>query len=188
MIEEGTPITAGSGWQRKGRGPEVWNFKMERMRFRKQFDNVPPSEFTDKVLEVNRVAKKIKGGDKIGFAALVAVGNRKGKVGLGYGKARDLRSAIAKANSKAKKNVFPIVMRGSTLPRRIAIKQGAARLLLMPAPRGAGLIAGGVVRNILDLAGVVDVSAKILGTNNPMANAQATITALKILSKNHGTA
>jgi len=161
---------------------------MERTRFRNQSEMSQPGEFVDKVLVVNRVAKKIKGGDKIGFAALVAVGNKNGKVGLGYGKAGDLRSAIAKANSKAKKNVFQIVMKESTLPRRITIKQGAARLLLMPAPRGAGLIAGGVVRNILNLAGVVDVSAKILGTDNPMANAQATIEALKILSKNNGTA
>ena len=170
------------------RAKEVWIFKMERTRFRSQSEIAQPGEFADKVLVVNRVAKKIKGGDKIGFTALVAVGNRNGKIGLGYGKAGDLRSAIVKANSKAKKNVFQIVMRESTLPRRITLKQGAVRLLLMPAPRGSGLIAGGVVRNILDLAGVVDVSAKILGTNNPMANAQATIEALKILSKNHGTA
>jgi len=165
---------------------------MERGRFRggfnKQINIVQPGDFTDKVLVVNRVAKKIKGGDKISFAALVAVGNKQGKVGLGYGKAGDLRAAIAKATSQAKKKVFLVAMRGSTIPRRISIKHGAARLLMMPAPRGAGLIAGGVVRNILGLAGVADVSAKILGTNNPMANAQAAIKALEILNKDHGTA
>ncbi|MEX0587610.1 MAG: 30S ribosomal protein S5 [Patescibacteria group bacterium] len=146
-----------------------------------------PEDFTDKVLVVNRVAKKIKGGDKINFAALVAVGNGKGRVGLGYGKARDLRSAIGKATSQAKKRIFSVAMRGSTLPRRISFKQGAAQLLLMPAPRGSGLIAGGVVRSILKLAGVPDASAKILGTDNAMANAQAMIRALEVLSKDHGT-
>ena len=145
-----------------------------------------PEDFTDKVLVVNRVAKKIKGGDKISFAALVAIGNGKGKIGLGYGKAGDLRSAINKATTKAKKTIFSVAMRGSTLPRRITIKQGAAQLLLMPAPRGAGLISGGVVRDILKLAGVLDASTKILGTNNAMANAQATILALEVLSKNYG--
>lgn len=145
-----------------------------------------PEDFTDKVLVINRVAKKIKGGDKIGFAALVAIGNGKSKVGLGYGKAGDLRSAITKATTKAKKNIFSVAMKDSTLPRRIVIRQGAAHLLLMPAPRGAGLISGGVVRSILKLAGVLDASTKILGTNNPMANAQATIKALEVLSKNNG--
>lgn len=153
---------------------------------RKNFGTSLPEDFTDKVLMINRVAKKIKGGDKISFAALVAVGNGKGKVGLGYGKAGNLRTAITKATSQAKKKIFPITMKDSTLPRRITIKQGAAQLLLMPAPRGAGLIAGGVVRSILKLAGVSDVSSKILGTNNAMANAKATIRALEILSKDNG--
>ncbi len=139
------------------------------------------SEFTDKVLVINRVAKKTKGGDKKGFAALVAVGNRNGRVGLGYGKAADLRSAIAKATSRANRKVFTVPIKDFTLPRRIEIKEGAAHLLLMPAPHGAGLIVGGVVRHILKLAGVSDASGKILGSNNPMANAQLTILALKEL-------
>ncbi len=138
-------------------------------------------DFKDKVLVINRVAKKIKGGDKIGFAALVAVGNRKGKIGLGYGRAADLRSAIDKARSRAKKNVFSVPLEGSTLPRRIQVKEGAGVVLLKPATQGAGLIAGGVVRSILELVGVTDASAKILRTRNPMTNAKATIKALKML-------
>lgn len=138
-------------------------------------------DFKDKVLVINRVAKKIKGGDKIGFVALVAVGNRKGKIGLGYGRAADLRSAIDKARSRAKKNVFSVPLEGSTLPRRIQVKEGAGVVLLKPATQGAGLIAGGVVRSILELVGVTDASAKILRTRNPMTNAKATIKALKML-------
>jgi len=139
-------------------------------------------ELSDKVLDINRVAKKIKGGEKIGFTALVAVGNSKGKVGLGYGKAPDLRSAIDKARKSAKQNRFEISLKDTTIPRRIETKFSAARVLMMPAPRGAGLIAGGVMRDILGLAGVRDVSAKILGTNNPATNAKATIKALKDLA------
>ena len=138
-------------------------------------------DFKDKVLVINRVAKKIKGGDKIGFVALVAVGNRKGKIGLGYGRAADLRSAIDKARSRAKKNVFSVPLEGSTLPRRIQVKEGAGVVLLKPATQGAGLKAGGVVRSILELVGVTDASAKILRTRNPMTNAKATIKALKML-------
>uniref|UniRef100_A0A831YZM4 Small ribosomal subunit protein uS5 n=1 Tax=candidate division WWE3 bacterium TaxID=2053526 RepID=A0A831YZM4_UNCKA len=151
-------------------------------------ESVGGEEFTDKVLGINRVAKKIKGGDKVSFAALVVVGNKKGKVGLGYGKAGDLRSAIAKATSQAKKKVFTVPIKDATLPRRIAVQEGAAHLLLMPAPYGAGLIAGGVVRSILELAGFADASVKILGTDNPMANAQVAISALKKLSQNYASA
>ncbi|MEX1061789.1 MAG: 30S ribosomal protein S5 [Patescibacteria group bacterium] len=136
----------------------------------------------DKVLSVNRVAKKISGGEKISFASLVAVGDRKGKVGLGYGKAADLRSAIGKAQKAAKKSTFQVPLKGSTIARRLTVHLGAAEILLKPAPRGAGLIAGGVVRDILDLVGVRDVSAKILGTKNPITNAKATMKALMLLA------
>jgi len=149
--------------------------------------NLNQGELTDKVLVINRVSKKVKGGGKIGFTALVGVGDRKGKVGIGYGKATNLRSAIDKANAKAKKNIFSVTLKDSTLPRRILVKQGAGKVLLMPAPKGAGLIAGGVVRNILKLAGISDASAKILGTNNPLTNAKATIKALKMLGDKNGT-
>ncbi|GMR19114.1 MAG: 30S ribosomal protein S5 [Patescibacteria group bacterium] len=165
----------------------VGYFGMQRGRKRRFAGSSPArQEFADKVLVINRVAKKIKGGDKIGFTALVAVGNRKGKIGLGYGRARDLRSAIEKAKTKAKKNIFSVPLKGPTLPRRIQVKEGAGVVLLMPAPSGAGLIAGGVVRNILKLAGAIDASAKILGTDNPMTNAKATIKALKMLEDEDG--
>lgn len=157
------------------------------MEKEKQRNQTFSDEFTEKVLVVNRVAKKIKGGDKIGFAALVAVGNRNGKIGLGYGKAQDLRSAIAKAHSKAKREIFTVILKDGTLPRRILVKDGAVEILLMPAPRGTGLISGGVVRSILELAGVKDVSTKIIGTRNPTINAQAMIKALEKLNEKHGS-
>ena len=145
-------------------------------------------ELSDKVLVVNRISKKVKGGDKIRFAALVAVGNRQGKVGLGYGKAADLRSAIGKATSQAKKKIFTVAMRGTTIPRRVVVNDGAAKILLAPAPKGAGLISGGEVRDVLELAGIADISTKILGTDNPIINAQATVAALKELAqKSNGT-
>lgn len=140
-------------------------------------------ELSNKVLVVNRVAKKTKGGEKIRFAVLVAVGNRGGRVGLGYGKAADLRAAIEKATSAAKRKIFTVSMKGSTIPHRVVVHEGAAEILLAPAPRGAGLISGGAVRDVLELAGVADVSTKILGTDNPVINAQAVITALKNLSQ-----
>lgn len=152
-------------------------------RFRRPLDR---GGLANKVLVINRVAKKVKGGAKISFTALVAVGDRQGKIGLGYGKAPNLRSAIDKATAQAKKKVFTVPLEGSTLPRRILVKEGAARVMFKPAPQGAGLIAGGVVRSILGLLGVSDVSAKILGTSNPTTNAKATIKALKELGKKYG--
>jgi|SRR3990172_12629489 len=159
-------------------GPEQedWIFKMAEYRSRQ----TDLGGMEDKVLSVNRIAKKIKGGEKIGFASLVVVGDKKGKVGLGYGKAADLRSAIEKAQKAAKKAAFLVPLKGPTIARRLTVRLGAAEILFKPAPRGAGLIAGGVVRDILNLVGVRDVSAKILGTNNSLNNAKATIKALKI--------
>jgi small subunit ribosomal protein S5 len=136
-------------------------------------------EFQDKVLMINRISKKVKGGDKIGFSSLVGVGNGAGKIGIGYGKARDLRTAIEKGKRKAKASVFSTPLAETTVPRRIDVKEGAAKIIIKPAPRGFGLIAGGVVRDILELAGYKDASAKILGSRNKMSNAKATITALR---------
>lgn len=138
-------------------------------------------EIYEKVVAVNRVAKKIAGGERIGFTALVAVGDKKGGVGVASGKAPNLKSAIDKATARAKKEMFAANLRGTTIPYAVKVKEGAAKLILKPAPRGAGLIAGGVLRDILELAGVRDISAKILGTSNKVSNAQALIKALKSL-------
>ena len=140
-------------------------------------------EFAEKVIQVSRVSKKTKGGNKIGFSVLMVVGDRKGKVGVGLGKAGDVLSAIKKGVRLAKKNLFQVPLKGTTLPHDIRFKFGAAKLLLKPAPPGSGVIAGGSVRSVMEAAGVKDVSSKVLGTRNQASNVYATIAALKTLRK-----
>lgn len=140
-------------------------------------------EFSEKVIQIKRVSKKIKGGNRIGFSALVGVGNKKGKVGVGLGKAPDVRSAIEKGIIRAKKNLFKVPLSGTTIPHEISIKRGAAKIMLKPAPPGSGLIAGGPVRVVVSLAGIEDISSKILGSSNKSNNVHATVAALRRLKK-----
>ena len=140
-----------------------------------------PREFEEKVVQVKRVSKKTKGGNKIGFTALVVVGNKKGKVGLGLGKAADVSSAVKKASSFAQRHLIEVPMRGTTIPHEVGLKLGAARLILKPAPAGSGVIAGGAVRAVVEAAGIKDVVGKILGTANKANNVYATLEALKRL-------
>ncbi|MBC7364216.1 MAG: 30S ribosomal protein S5 [Candidatus Aminicenantes bacterium] len=138
-------------------------------------------ELKDQVISIRRVTKVVKGGKNLSFSALVAVGNEKGKVGIGLGKAREVPQAIAKAVEDAKKNMieFPIV--GTTIPHRVKGESDAGLVILRPASRGTGVIAGGAVRIILQLAGVKDILTKSIRSNNPITVAQATIDALKKL-------
>ncbi len=138
-------------------------------------------EFEEKVVQINRVSKKTKGGNRIGFSVLVVVGNKKGKVGVGLGKAPDVSSAIRKAVTYAKKHLITVPMRKTTIPHAINIKLGAARVLLKPAPAGTGVIAGGAVRAVVEAAGVRDIVSKILGSKNQASNVYATLEALKKL-------
>jgi len=140
-----------------------------------------PKEFEEKVVQVSRVSKKTKGGNQMGFAALVVVGNRKGKVGVGLGKAKDVMNAVQKAVKKAKRRLLEIPMQGATLPFPVNMKVGAAKILLKPAPSGSGIIAGGPVRAVLEAAGVHDASSKIKGTNNKASNVYATMEALRFM-------
>lgn len=142
----------------------------------------PKGEFEEKVVQVNRVSKKTKGGNRSSFSALIVVGDKKGKVGVGLGKAPDVNSAIRKGVSVAKKNMFSFPMKASTIPCRVLIKKGAAQILLKPAPQGTGVIAGGAVRSVVEAAGIRDVVAKILGSENKASNVYATIAALKKLN------
>lgn len=138
-------------------------------------------EFTEKIVQVNRVSKKTKGGNKVGFSVLVVVGNRKGQVGVGLGKAPDVQSSIHKAVSYAKKHLIVVPMVGTTIPHEVNIKLGAARIFLKPASAGTGVIAGGAVRAVVEAAGVRDILSKVLGTNNQASNVYATMSALKSL-------
>lgn len=141
-------------------------------------------EFEEKVVQVKRVSKKTKGGNRIGFSVIVVVGDRKGRVGLGLGKARDVASSIRKGVSLAKKNLITVPLTNSgTIPHDILIKRGAAKVLLKPAPEGSGVIAGGAVRVVVEAAGIRNISSKILGTRNPASNIYATLEALSKLVK-----
>lgn len=138
-------------------------------------------EFEEKVVQINRVSKKTKGGNRVGFSALVVVGDRKGRVGIGMGKAADVSSAMKKGITYAQKRMVTINMRGTTIPHEVRLKLGAARIILKPAPPGSGVIAGGSVRAVIEAAGVKDVIGKILGTSNKISNVRATFEALKQL-------
>ncbi|MFZ2664470.1 MAG: 30S ribosomal protein S5 [Patescibacteria group bacterium] len=141
------------------------------------------SEYEEKVLEIKRVSKKIKGGNTIGFTVLVVVGNRNGKVGYGYDKARNVSDAIQKAIAGAKKNIVEIKLKGKTISHEVSAKYGSAKVVLRPAPEGTGIIAGGSVRIVAGLAGIKDVSSKVLGSKNKLSNVRCTIKALQKLRK-----
>jgi len=147
----------------------------------RQFNRGEPKEYEEKVVQVNRVSKKTKGGNKIGFSIVVVVGDKKGKVGVGLGKAPDVSSAIRKGVGFAKKHLITVPMKKSTIPHEIYIKKGAAKILLKPAPPGTGVIAGGAVRAVVEAAGIRDIVSKVLGTNNQASNVYATLAALKQL-------
>lgn len=140
-------------------------------------------EFDEKVIEINRVSQKTKGGNKMSFTALVAVGDKKGKVGIGLGKAKDVLSAIQKGVRRAKRRMIIVPLKDSTLPHAIRFKHGASFILLKPAPEGTGVIAGGAVRSVLELAGVRNVVSKIMGSSGKLGNVTATFEALKAMDR-----
>ncbi|HAZ29302.1 TPA: 30S ribosomal protein S5 [candidate division WWE3 bacterium] len=139
--------------------------------------------FEEKIIEIKRVSKKTKGGNKIGFTALAIVGDKAGKVGTGTGKALDVTSAIAKALNRARREIVTITVSDNTIPHEVVEKFKSSSIKLMPAPRGSGIIAGGAVRDVLALCGIKDVSAKMLGSNNKKGAVVCTINALKRLEK-----
>lgn len=142
----------------------------------------PVSEFDEKIIQVNRVSKKTKGGNQIGFSVLVVVGDRHGQVGVALGKGPDVLSSIKKGVRKAKKRFITVPRNQGTIPFRVDAKHGAARIMLKPAPQGTGIIAGGAVRDVVEAAGIQDIVGKIMGSNNQANNAYATIKALTQLS------
>ncbi|MFZ5376432.1 MAG: 30S ribosomal protein S5 [Patescibacteria group bacterium] len=140
------------------------------------------NEYEERVIQISRVSKKTKGGNKMGFSVLMVVGDKKGKVGVGLGKASDVVSAIRKGIKKAKREMINLPMNGTTIPFAVTVKKGAGIVMLKPAPKGSGVIAGGPVRAVVEAAGVRDISSKILGSQNQASSVYATFEALSQIS------
>jgi len=143
-------------------------------------------ELKDQVISIRRTMKVVKGGKNLSFSALVAVGNEKGLIGIGKGKAREVPPAIKKGAKDAKKNMIEVPLKGTTIPHFIKGVHCGGEVILRPASKGTGIIAGGAVRVIMELAGVKDVLTKSVGSNNPLSVANATIDALKKLKSPDG--
>lgn len=139
------------------------------------------SDLVDRVVFINRVAKVVKGGRNFSFTAVVVVGDEHGKVGMGYGKAREVPEAIRKATDYARRNLFEVPLSGTTIPHDVIGNHGAGQVLLRPASAGTGVIAGGPVRAVVECAGIHDVLSKCIGTNNPLNVIHATMEALRQL-------
>ncbi len=146
---------------------------------------IDPAELTlsDKLVYINRVAKVVKGGKRLRFSALVVAGDGNGHVGIGVGKAKEVPMAISKAGTIAKKSLIKVPLAGTTIPHEIRVKFGAAKVLLKPASLGTGVIAGGSIRAVLEIAGIKDILTKSLGSSNKINMAKATMLALSQLKQ-----
>lgn len=153
------------------------------MNYREFPREVAKKEYDKKVLQVDRVARTVAGGKRIRFRALVIMGNRNGKVGIGIGKAAEVVDAVNKASKIAEKEMIEVPIIEGTIPHRLEIYSGSAHIILKPATGGTSIVAGGAVRTICELAGIKNIVGKILGTANKINNAKATIEAFKILAK-----
>lgn len=164
----------------KEKAPRKDNKKFSNNRRPRRTFEKPKSDLEDKVITINRVTKVVKGGRQFRFAATVVVGNKKGKVGIGLGKAKEMPDAVKKATQAATKNLINVeLIDNRTISHEIIVKEGAVRVMLKPAKEGTGVKAGGPVRDVLELAGVKDVLSKSLGSSTKVNMARATLKALK---------
>ncbi|RLC38782.1 30S ribosomal protein S5 [Candidatus Falkowbacteria bacterium] len=172
--------------EKAGKGGSVYAQKKRQERTRSRRPGRkgrPDSEFDQRIVDIARVTRVMAGGKRMRFRACVAIGNKKGKVAVGLDKGADVTMAVTKAVNKAKKNFIEVPIVNDTIPHSIYQKLGAAKILLKPARRGKGVIAGGAVRIVLDLTGIKNITSKILGTNNNVNVAKCTIAALNNLKK-----
>ncbi|MBU1117683.1 30S ribosomal protein S5 [Patescibacteria group bacterium] len=146
-------------------------------------NNKIDSEFTDKVVEIKRVSKKTKGGNQISFTALVVTGDKKSRVAVGHGRAKSVADAIKKAINRGRKSLIEVPIVNGTIPGSIKLKFKGAVILLRPGKEGSGLIAGGAIRSVVELAGIKDIVSKIIGSKNKSINVWATLKALELLKK-----
>lgn len=142
-------------------------------------------EFDEEVIQIDRVTRVVKGGRRLRFRATVVIGNRKGKVGVGIGKSNEVAAAIQKAIQKAKRNIIIVPIFRDTIPHDIKLKHKASRMILLPAGDGTGIIAGGAIRKVVELAGIKNILSKSFGTNNRVSNTQCALKALSLLRKRH---
>lgn len=162
------------------------------MEHQKNFDRDQPKEFVEKLIKLNRTAKVVKGGRRFSFSALTVVGDQKGRVGFGFGKANDVTEAIRKSIDKAKRNLVTVPIKNGTIPHDILGKYKSSSVLLKPACSGTGIIAGGPVRAVLEAAGATDVLAKSLGSNTSVNVVRATFDAVsnlmdaRVIAKSRG--
>lgn len=153
------------------------NILKETLAIRRPIE-VNPASLKDQVVAINRVTKVVKGGKNLSFSALVVVGDQHGHAGFGMGKAREVPMAIRKAVEQAKKNMIKLNLKGSTVPHQVIGRYGSGQVLLKPAPEGTGIIAGGAVRAVMEVAGIQNVLTKSIGTSNPHNVIKATFDAL----------
>ena len=166
--------------ENRERSAKNFDAKNNKRKPRRNFDK-PKSDLEEKVICINRVTKVVKGGRQFRFAATVVVGNRKGKVGIGLGKAKEMPDAVKKATQQASKNLINVeLIDNRTIAHEVIVKEGAVRVMLKPAKEGTGVKAGGPVRDVLELAGVKDVLSKSLGSSTKVNMARATLNALKM--------
>ncbi|MBO7582535.1 MAG: 30S ribosomal protein S5 [Treponema sp.] len=162
------------------------------MEHQKNFDKDQPKEFIEKLVKLNRTSKTVKGGRRMSFSALTVVGDQKGRVGFGFGKANDVSEAIRKSIDKAKRNLITVPLKNGTIPHDVQAEYKSSSVLLRPACSGTGIIAGGPVRAVMEAVGVTDVLSKSLGSNSSVNVVRATFEAInslmdaKVVAKNRG--